>query len=148
VAVTFARCLAAFGGAELLAFDSLAAAAVAALRADASLRSHRLLPMLDGRQGRVQCGAFAVDTSRALAPVLAAFVASDADALSVVRRGDIVLADAAMRPRLQRSVELAGARLCALPPLHADSLFAAELTGIRVEPEALQPLYLTGSYVG
>jgi tRNA A37 threonylcarbamoyladenosine modification protein TsaB len=146
VAVTLARCICAFAPAELLTVDSLAMAAVAALQADPALRHRRLCPVLDGRQGRLQISALALGASGSLAAANATLLA-DADLADFLCRGDVVLAGAGLSERIAGGVGRAGAELRAMPAVRADVLFARELTTATTSPEALQPIYLTGSYV-
>jgi tRNA A37 threonylcarbamoyladenosine modification protein TsaB len=146
VAVTFARFVAAFADAQLLALDSLAAAAAAALAAEPQLAARRLCPVLDGRQDRVQIASYRGTATRLLterAPLLCA----DAALAPLLHRDDVVLAAPALHARLAPAVLAAGALLRPLPRVTAATLFAPELAAEPTAPAALEPCYLTGSYV-
>lgn len=147
VAATFARCLAAFGGARLLAIDSLAAVAVRAAAADPAHGARRLLPVLDGRQGRLQVGAFRVRAG-GLEVEQPSQVLADAELAALLRPEDLVLAAAALAPRLDGILAARGARRADLPALRAEHLFLPGIPAVAVAPMALEPVYLAGSYVG
>lgn len=144
VAVTFARFLAAGYGARLLVADSLAVAAIAAITADATLRERRLHVAVDARQQRVAAATFTAMRDH-LDLVQATSVVDDTRFGAMVAKGDVVLAEPAVRARVPAHQ---GAEVREIGPISASALFAPELPILAVEPGALEPVYLSGSYVG
>lgn len=145
VAVTFARCFAAFSGCRLLAADSLAAAACAALRADAGLAGRRICVLLDGRQGRAQFAAFRIATDGCIAPEAEPALMADAAARAAVGDGDATFADSTLRARW---TDERGSAPAAIPQVDAATLFDPRLPVADASLRDLEPLYLAGSYVG
>ncbi len=145
VAVTFARCLAAFSGCRLLAADSLAAAACAALRADAGLLGRRVCVLLDGRRGRSQFAAFQIAPDGRIGLQSEPALLDDAAAALSILPGDTVFADAALALRWQQERNLA---LMPIPVVDAATLFDPRLPLAPASLLELEPRYLAGSYVG
>lgn len=145
VAVTFARTFAAFGAASLRAIESTAVAAAARCLAGGT-EGRRVAVLLDGRQGRVQLAIHALSDGRVV-ELEAPGLHTDAEACARLRAGDLVLADAAALQRCSALAAQVGAACEALAPASAATLFARELDVPAVDPLALEPLYLTGSYV-
>ncbi|MGE3175693.1 MAG: tRNA (adenosine(37)-N6)-threonylcarbamoyltransferase complex dimerization subunit type 1 TsaB [Planctomycetota bacterium] len=143
VAVTTARILAAFAPARLLVADSLALAAAAA---DAPDGPARRCPVLDGRQGRLQFAAFAAAPDGRLETAHRATLLADADLGAALRPGDALLAAPPLHGRLSAAATAAGATLLPMPRVTAAALFAPALSLEEQAAEAVEPLYLTGSY--
>lgn len=146
VAVTFARCFAAFSGCRLLAADSLAAAACAALRADGGLVGRRICVLLDGRQGRAQFAAFRIGKDGSITPESEPALLADDAAQGSWGDGDATFADASLRARWAK--ERATAAPAAIPRVDAATLFDPRLPVRDASLLDLEPLYLAGSYVG
>lgn len=144
VAVTFARCFAAFSDCRLLVADSLAAAACAALRADGGLAGRRVCVLLDGRQGRAQFAAFRIAPDGRIEAEAEPALLDDATALARVAEGDAAFADPALRSRLQPVARIA---LSAIPVVDAATMFDPRLPVADASLPDLEPLYLAGSYV-
>ena len=149
VAVTFARCFAAFSGCRLLAADSLATAACAALRTDSSLAGRRIAMMLDGRQGRAQFATYRIDELGRIGAESTAAAVTDAEAVARLADVDAAFADPAL---LRRLPPLAGFEphpisLRAIPVTTAAALFDDRMSLAEAALHELEPLYLTGSYV-
>lgn len=140
VAVTFARCLASFAGAELQTVDSLAVAAAGAFGAGVDA-SARIGILLDGRQGRVQFGAYRRDGDR-LTTIVAPRLAAVAELATLLQPGDALFAD----PGAFAAVAAIAPGVRALAPMRAERLFAAGLPVHSVAALELEPVYLTGSY--
>lgn len=145
VAVTFARVLAAFGPARLRACSSTLAAAAERCRRG-PMPFARLVVLLDGRQERLQFAVHGMRDGRVVErdpPTLLA----DAETLARLAHGDLVLADPAALARCGEAAIRTGAVCEPLGAASAATLFAPELDVPAVDPLALEPLYLTGSYV-
>ena len=149
VAVTFARCFAAFSGCKLLAADSLAAATCAALRVDASLASRRVAMLLDGRQGRAQFVIHRIDAAGRIHAEGPARALADADAFAQLADLDVAFADPAMLRRLSsmQGVPSPSGGIRPIPTTPAAVLFDDRLSLVEAQLHELEPLYLTGSYV-
>jgi tRNA A37 threonylcarbamoyladenosine modification protein TsaB len=148
VAVTFARCFAAFaaGACELLAADSLAAAAVAAIAADPTLAGKRIAIAIDGRQGRVQFARFCSIEGATLATEAKPQLLLDADAIAGLAHADVAFADPAALQRLAPAGTPHALR--AIPAVSATALLDPRMPLYAASLHELEPLYLTGSYVG
>lgn len=146
VAVTFARCFAAFSDCRLLAADSLAAAACAALRQDPGLVGRRVCVLLDGRQGRAQFAAFRVAADGKIEPESEPALLTDEVARASSGDGDAMFGDATLRARW--SNERASIVPAAIPRVDAATLFDPRLPVADASLLELEPMYLAGSYVG
>lgn len=142
VAVTFARCFAAFGGCRLSAACSMEVAAVAAMRSAPALRAHRVCVLLDGRQGRAQFVACSLGADGRIRSEAPPTLLEDAVALRQIGSSDLAIADASLAQRA------ADPRVLAMSEVPADTLFDPSLRVETASLESLEPLYLTGSYVG
>lgn len=149
VAVTFARCFAAFSGCRLLAADSLSVAACAALRQDPSLASRRIAMMLDGRQGRAQFAVHRIDAAGQIHAEGAARALADTDAAALLADVDAAFADPAMLRRLSsmQGAPSPSGGIRPIPTTPAAALFDDRLSLVEAQLHELEPLYLTGSYV-
>ena len=149
VAVTFARCFAAFSGCRLLAADSLAAAACAALRADPGLAGRRIAVMLDGRQGRAQFATYRIDQHGRIEAEAPAAALADAEAMLRLAGLDAAFADATLLRRML-ALPASASQRCVVQPIPttpAAALFDDRLELAEARLHELEPLYLTGSYV-
>lgn len=149
VAVTYARSLAAFGGAELYGTDSLSLAAAATLRTamyDTIAGHPRIVTVLEGRQQQVHCAMFALGADGVLTTMIAPMAVAANDLGSRLERGDLVIAAPALRP-LQRTLaaDAPHAWIDAVP-VTAAALLDPRLRLQRTTVERLEPLYLMGSY--
>lgn len=140
VALTFARVLAAFADLRLRAATSLELMALAAWTNGAAPPDRALRPVLDARRGRAYSARVELLDGRvrlAQAP-LALPVAELPDS---VRPDETVLLDPAHHAWLPATADLR-------PPVPytARDLFASSLPGVAIEVDALEPLYLMGSY--
>ncbi len=151
VAVTFARCLAAFAGAELRSVDSLAAVTRRAI-AGAVPDAVRRCPVLDGRQGRLQIAAYRWHAASATGAVLhteqTPHLLAEAELSQFARAGDLLLAAGPLLERVRALLDTVPVRIGAMPALLAADLLRDGLATDAVAPMALEPLYLAGSYVG
>jgi len=138
--VTFARVVAAFGGARLRAATSLELLALAAWATGRVASARPIRPILDARRGRAYTGR--VERSgtgaRLAGPPLAVPVGEVA---GLVLPDETVLIAPAQRGWLPDDVAVHE------PPLvTAKLLFDPALDSRPVEADALEPLYLMGSY--
>jgi tRNA threonylcarbamoyl adenosine modification protein YeaZ len=147
VAVTFARCFAAFAAdaCELLAADSLAAAATAAIAADPAIVGKRIAIAIDGRQGRVQFARFCSIEGATLATEAKPQLLLDAEAIAGLMHADVAFADGAA---LQRLAQTSAHAVRAIPAVSATALLDPRMPLYAASLHELEPLYLTGSYVG
>lgn len=144
IAVTFARTLHAFGGARLLACTSFELLALAALQQGCAPTAV-LRVVLDGRRDRLLTAAATLRDGSlcTISPPRALAVDELAGKL---QRDEVVLAPAALLPRLREMADARGASLQAAAPIAADSMFDPRLPLAAVTVEALEPLYLLASY--
>ncbi|MBM4063349.1 MAG: hypothetical protein FJ265_19955 [Planctomycetes bacterium] len=142
VAVTFARFLQHFGGATVLACDSLLLLASAAAPAPAP---QRLRPLLDARRGHLHCGTLRHDGAglRHLVPPRAA---PWHEVIGDLAAGDLVIAPRELAARLGTTAGDRGAAVVVPAALDASALFAPRLPLRPCAPDELEPRYLMGSY--
>jgi tRNA A37 threonylcarbamoyladenosine modification protein TsaB len=145
VAVTLARCLGEFVPARVCTTDSLSLAAAGALQQDRELSARRLRPVADGRRQRLHAAALTVQGGVLVAEEEPAWIEPELFARSL-EAGDLVLAPTALHPLLADAVARAGATMRDQPPAHAGHLFASWLRLQETALDALEPLYLMGSY--
>ena len=143
IAVTFARFVAGFGNARLLATDSLQLLAAAAVQSDPRTAGTRLWPVIPGRAGRLHVAAFGVSEASSWTRETAPKTLLEGEFSTLLAPEDLVVAT----PKTLDGLETIAPERCRTVDLvPATTLLAAGLTLEESSPEALQPLYLMGSY--
>lgn len=145
VSTTFARFVAGFAPARLLAADSLQLLAAGALDADPGLSGRRLCPVLAGQRGRVHVAAYRLGADGGLAAELPPTALEAQGLAEIIGPDDVVVAS----PGTELPPALAARRRPPPPDRTlADCLLLASVRLRETAPEALEPLYLMGSYAG
>jgi len=143
IAVTFARFVAAFGPARLLATDSLQLLAAATSSSDPALLGRRLLPVVAGRAGSLHVAAYRPTEGPNLLQEIAPRTLPEAEFSDLLQRQDLVIAapETIGQPAQDGQVESRGPAA-----VSATTLLLPALQFRETAAEALQPLYLMGSY--
>jgi hypothetical protein len=94
----------------------------------------------------VHAGTFVADQDGFLAPAGEPSVVPIEQATAGLRAGDLLVAPAALASGLAAAAARAGAELRPAAAAHAGHLFAPALRLAAVAADALEPLYLMGSY--
>lgn len=143
IAVTFARFVASFGGARLLTTDSLQLLAAAATQADPTTAGTRLWSVIPGRSGRLHVASFGVPQAARWVRETSPKTLLEAEFSALLAPEDRVVAT----PKTLDGLEAIEPERCrAVDLVPATTLLAAGLELEESSPEALQPLYLMGSY--
>lgn len=143
IAVTFARFVAGFGSARLLTTDSLQLLAAAASHADPTLRGHRIWSVIPGRSGRLHVAAFRVREASGWVRETSPKTLLEAEFSALLSPEDLVVAT----PKTLGALDtIESDRRRTIDAMPATTLLLAELALEESSPEALQPLYLMGSY--
>lgn len=144
-AITFARTLADFDALPTMVADTLALLAAAAGPQPAS---RRVLPVLDARRERWHRGVLQWSSPHALRHVTESAALPWEVLCAQLADDDLVVAPAALVPRLQAMLSTAGSRATCMPVagVTAAALFDERLPLERCSPEQLAPRYLMGSY--
>ena len=140
VAITFARFCQHFGGARILACDSLAMLASATTAGD-----RRLRPLLDARRDRFHCAAFVEREGRLQATVEPAAIAFE-DVLNSIAPGDAFVVPHGLDERHTAPLHERCVEVIAVHDLTAEQLFAPNLPLLEHTARELEPRYLMASY--
>lgn len=144
VATTFARTLAAFSAAQLTEFTSFELIAAAAWSRGDVDAARDLVVVLDARRERLHVARLRLLAGNVALVSPAPAAVPIADVAARCAADDTMLAAAELHDMLRSASP--GARLLEPPSLGPGDPFAAALAPRAVAPEALEPLYLMGSY--